>query len=47
MTLVSRDQTQPLLIVGSMAFDDLDLPTEKARDVVGGSGGRAVLWQLR
>jgi sugar/nucleoside kinase (ribokinase family) len=27
----------PLLIVGSMAFDDLDLPSEEARDVVGGS----------
>jgi len=27
----------PLLIVGSMAFDDLDLPTVEARDVVGGS----------
>lgn len=28
---------QPLLIVGSMAFDDLDLPSGSARDVVGGS----------
>ncbi|HVY48925.1 MAG TPA: PfkB family carbohydrate kinase [Minicystis sp.] len=27
----------PVLIVGSMAFDDLDLPTGKERDVVGGS----------
>jgi sugar/nucleoside kinase (ribokinase family) len=27
----------PLLIVGSMAFDDLDLPSGQARDVVGGS----------
>jgi sugar/nucleoside kinase (ribokinase family) len=33
----------PLLIVGSMAFDDLDLPTEKARDVVGGSATYAAL----
>ena len=29
--------SQPLLIVGSMAFDDLDLPSGSARDVVGGS----------
>lgn len=28
---------EPVLIVGSMAFDDLELPTETARDVVGGS----------
>jgi sugar/nucleoside kinase (ribokinase family) len=27
----------PLLIIGSMAFDDLDLPTGEFRDVVGGS----------
>jgi sugar/nucleoside kinase (ribokinase family) len=27
----------PILIVGSMAFDDLELPTGSARDVVGGS----------
>jgi sugar/nucleoside kinase (ribokinase family) len=27
----------PILIVGSMAFDDLELPTGAARDVVGGS----------
>jgi sugar/nucleoside kinase (ribokinase family) len=27
----------PILIVGSMAFDDLELPSEIARDVVGGS----------
>jgi sugar/nucleoside kinase (ribokinase family) len=27
----------PLLIVGSMAFDDLDLPSGSARDVVGGA----------
>jgi sugar/nucleoside kinase (ribokinase family) len=43
MTLVSRDHAQPLLIVGSMAFDDLDLPSEKARDVVGGSATYASL----
>ena len=29
--------TQPILIVGSMAFDDLELPTGSATDVVGGS----------
>jgi sugar/nucleoside kinase (ribokinase family) len=28
---------QPILIVGSMAFDDLELPTGSVRDVVGGS----------
>jgi sugar/nucleoside kinase (ribokinase family) len=28
---------QPVLIVGSMAFDDLELPSGNARDVVGGS----------
>jgi sugar/nucleoside kinase (ribokinase family) len=27
----------PILIVGSMAFDDLELPTGNARDVIGGS----------
>jgi len=34
---------QPLLIVGSMAFDDLDLPSGPARDVVGGSATYAAL----
>jgi sugar/nucleoside kinase (ribokinase family) len=33
----------PLLIVGSMAFDDLDLPSGQARDVVGGSATYAAL----
>jgi sugar/nucleoside kinase (ribokinase family) len=33
----------PLLIVGSMAFDDLDLPSGDARDVVGGSATYAAL----
>jgi sugar/nucleoside kinase (ribokinase family) len=33
----------PLLIVGSMAFDDLDLPSEEARNVVGGSATYAGL----
>jgi sugar/nucleoside kinase (ribokinase family) len=35
--------TDPILIVGSMAFDDLELPTENARDVVGGSATYAAL----
>ena len=30
-------QPQPILIVGSMAFDDLELPVGSARDVIGGS----------
>ncbi len=29
--------THPVLIVGSMAFDDLELPSENRKDVVGGS----------
>ena len=33
----SKDQASPVLIVGSMAFDDLDLPSQKARDVIGGA----------
>lgn len=32
-----KDRASPVLIVGSMAFDDLELPTENAKDVVGGS----------
>jgi len=43
MSTRPREQAQPLLIVGSMAFDDLDLPSEKARDVVGGSATYASL----
>jgi sugar/nucleoside kinase (ribokinase family) len=43
MTTRPREQAQPLLIVGSMAFDDLDLPSEKARDVVGGSATYAAI----
>src|SRR5512136_722182 len=31
------DQSSPLLIVGSMAFDDLELPTVNAKNVVGGA----------
>jgi len=33
----------PILIVGSMAFDDLDLPSGNARDVVGGSATYSAL----
>jgi sugar/nucleoside kinase (ribokinase family) len=33
----STDRAEPLLIVGSMAFDDLELPTENAKDVIGGA----------
>ncbi|HEV8247449.1 MAG TPA: PfkB family carbohydrate kinase [Polyangiaceae bacterium] len=43
MTTRPREQAQPLLIVGSMAFDDLDLPSGEARDVVGGSATYAAL----
>ncbi|MEO8900625.1 MAG: PfkB family carbohydrate kinase [Polyangiaceae bacterium] len=32
-----REQASPVLIVGSMAFDDLELPSGTEKDVVGGS----------
>jgi sugar/nucleoside kinase (ribokinase family) len=32
-----REQASPVLIVGSMAFDDLELPSGNEKDVVGGS----------
>lgn len=32
-----REQASPVLIVGSMAFDDLELPSGNENDVVGGS----------
>lgn len=32
-----REQATPVLIVGSMAFDDLELPSGNEKDVVGGS----------
>ena len=32
-----NQKASPLLIVGSIAFDDLELPTSTAKDVVGGS----------
>jgi sugar/nucleoside kinase (ribokinase family) len=38
-----KEQASPLLIVGSMAFDDLDLPSGNERDVVGGAATYAAL----
>lgn len=37
MNTKPRDQASPVLIVGSMAFDDLELPSGSEKDVVGGS----------
>jgi len=37
MTNQPREQASPILIVGSMAFDDLELPSGIEKDVVGGS----------
>lgn len=37
MTNKPREQASPVLIVGSMAFDDLELPSGNEKDVVGGS----------
>ena len=37
MTNKPREQAAPVLIVGSMAFDDLELPSGNEKDVVGGS----------
>jgi len=37
MTTKPRENASPVLIVGSMAFDDLDLPSGSEKDVVGGS----------
>src|SRR5450432_4509689 len=37
MTTKPREQASPILIVGSMASDDLDLPSGSEKDVVGGS----------
>lgn len=41
--MTSDSSAQPVLIVGSMAFDDLELPTENAKDVIGGSATYAGL----
>lgn len=43
MTPPTARGTDPVLIVGSMAFDDLELPTENARDVIGGSATYSAL----
>ncbi len=37
MTNKPREQASPVLIVGSMAFDDLELPSGNEKDVVGGA----------
>ncbi len=41
--MIVNDSPAPVLIVGSMAFDDLELPTAKATDVVGGSATYAAM----
>ena len=33
----SKETAEHVLIVGSMAFDDLELPSVNAKDVVGGA----------
>ncbi len=33
----SKETAEPVLIIGSMAFDDLELPSVNAKDVVGGA----------
>ncbi|HEX4339799.1 MAG TPA: PfkB family carbohydrate kinase [Polyangiaceae bacterium] len=43
MTTEQRPASDALLIVGSMAFDDLDLPSGSERDVVGGSATYAAV----
>ena len=43
MTTEQRSATDPVLIVGSMAFDDLDLPSGSERNVVGGSATYAAV----
>jgi len=43
MTLERDASAPPVLIVGSMAFDDLDLPSGPARNIVGGSATYAGL----
>jgi sugar/nucleoside kinase (ribokinase family) len=41
--MTSKDSENQVLIVGSMAFDDLELPTGTAKDVIGGSATYAAL----
>lgn len=43
MTAAPSRSHDPVLIVGSMAFDDLELPTTHATDVVGGSATYAAV----
>lgn len=43
MNHTTQFEENPLLIVGSMAFDDLELPSGKATNVVGGSATYAAL----
>ena len=43
MTLNSRDRAHPLLIVGSVAFDDLELPLGSFPNVVGGAATYAAM----
>jgi sugar/nucleoside kinase (ribokinase family) len=43
MTTDQRPSSDALLIVGSMAFDDLDLPSGAAKNVVGGSATYAAV----
>jgi len=38
-----HQQAEPVLIVGSMAFDDLELPSTTAKDVIGGSATYAAM----
>src|SRR5262249_36950398 len=39
----SAANAEPVLIVGSMAFDDLELPSGHAKDVIGGSATYAAM----
>jgi sugar/nucleoside kinase (ribokinase family) len=43
MTTEQRKNPEPLLIVGSMAFDDLELPSGSSKDVVGGAATYAAI----
>ncbi|HEY6557115.1 MAG TPA: PfkB family carbohydrate kinase [Polyangiaceae bacterium] len=40
---MTHENSSPVLIVGSMAFDDLELPSGNAKDVVGGSATYAAI----
>jgi len=43
MTIQTENSKNPVLIVGSMAFDDLELPTGAVKDVVGGAATYAAV----